>query len=117
MKHWRTTTAQKETKGPTANMSAGNKPMKGPPAGREALPASRIKLVLIYKRSAPRAASAARYARARQGRMQLKRCKGGRKKRPMIWCEKRFDNAKSCLEQISLLCLAVLCAFVTGVTF
>ena len=30
--------------------------------------------------------------------MQLKRCEGGRKKRPMIiWCEHRFDNAKSCL--------------------
>ena len=29
--------------------------------------------------------------------MQLKTCKGGRKKRPMIWCEQRFDNAKSCL--------------------
>ena len=43
--------------------------------------------------------------------MQLKTCEGGRKKRLMIWCEKRFDNAKSCLEQISLLCLAVLCAF------
>ena len=50
-----------------------------------------------YKGSAPRAADAARYARARQERMQLKACKGGRKKRPMIWCEQRFDNAKSCL--------------------
>ena len=53
-----------------------------------------------YKGSAPRAADAARYARARQGGMQLKTyqvCKGGRKKRPMIWCEQRFDNAKSCL--------------------
>ena len=29
--------------------------------------------------------------------MQLKTCEGGRKKRPMIWCEQRFDNAKSCL--------------------
>ena len=43
------------------------------------------------------------HARARQGRMQLKTyseyilCKGGRKGRPMIWCEQRFDNAKSCL--------------------
>ena len=26
----------------------------------------------------------------------LRACKGGRKKRPMIWCEQRFDNAKSC---------------------
>ena len=24
-------------------------------------------------------------------------CKGGGKKRPMIWCGQRFDNAKSCL--------------------
>ena len=52
---------------------------------------------ILYKGSALRAADAARYARARQGRMQLKTCKGGRKKRPMIWCEQRFDNAKSCL--------------------
>ena len=51
----------------------------------------------IYKGSAPRAADAARYARARQENMQLKTCEGGRKKRPMIWCEQRFDNAKSCL--------------------
>ena len=74
-------------------------------------------LYVLYKGSAPRAAGAARYARARQGRMQLKTCKGGRKKRPMIWCEQRFDNAKSCLEQIALLRSAVLCASVTGVTF
>ena len=50
-----------------------------------------------YKGSSPRAADAARYARGRQGRMQLKTLKGGRKKRPMNWCEQRFDNAKSCL--------------------
>ena len=55
------------------------------------------KNVTEYKGSAPRAADAARYARSRQGRMQLKTCKGGRKKRPMIWCEQRFDNAKRCL--------------------
>ena len=73
--------------------------------------------IYVYKGSAPRAADAARYARARQGRMQLETCKGGRKKRPMIWCEHRFDNAKSCLKQVALLCSAVLCAFVTGVTF
>ena len=73
-----------------------------------------------YKGSAPRAADAARYARARQGRMQLKTCIIGGRKRPMIWCEQLFNNAKkSCLEQIItlLLCSAVLCAFVTGVTF
>ena len=29
--------------------------------------------------------------------MQLKTCKGGRKKRPMFWCEQQFDNAKICL--------------------
>ena len=29
--------------------------------------------------------------------MQLNTCKGGIKKRPMIRCEQRFDNAKSCL--------------------
>ena len=29
--------------------------------------------------------------------MQLRTCKGGRKKRPTIFCEQRFDNAKSCL--------------------
>ena len=29
--------------------------------------------------------------------MQLKTCKGGRNNRPMIWCEQRFENAKSCL--------------------
>ena len=52
---------------------------------------------MLYKGSYPRAADAARYARARQERMQLKACNGGRKKRPMIWCEQRFDNAKSCL--------------------
>ena len=46
--------------------------------------------------SAPRAADAVRYARARQRRMQLKTCTGGGKKRPMIRCEQRFDNAKSC---------------------
>ena len=57
---------------------------------------------ILHKGCAPRAADAARYARARQGRMQLKTCKGGRKKRPIIWCEQRFDNAKSCLEQIAL---------------
>ena len=70
-----------------------------------------------YKGSPPRAADAARHTRARQGRMQLKICKGGRKKRHMIWCERRFDNAKSCIEQIALLCSAVLCGFVNGVTF
>ena len=31
-----------------------------------------INIISIYKGSAPRAADAARYARARQGRMQLK---------------------------------------------
>ena len=56
-------------------------------------------LVQVHKGSAPRAADAARYARARQGREQLliKRCKGGRKKGPMIWCGQRFYKAKSCL--------------------
>ena len=29
--------------------------------------------------------------------MQLKTCKGGKKKRLMFWCGQRFDNAKSCL--------------------
>ena len=51
----------------------------------------------IYKGSAPRAADVARYARARKGRMQLQTCKGGKMKRPMIWCEQRCDNGKSCL--------------------
>ena len=51
-----------------------------------------------YKGSAPRPADAALFARAREGRMQLPNtCKGGRKKRPMIWCEPRFDINKSCL--------------------
>ena len=51
----------------------------------------------IYKGSAPRAAEAARYVRARLKRMQLKTCKAGKKKRPMIWCEQRFDVMQSCL--------------------
>ena len=71
----------------------------------------------IYNGSAPRAADAACYGRAKQRRMHLQTCERGRKKRPMTWCEKRVDNAKSCLQQIALLCSAVLCAFVTGVTF
>ena len=54
-------------------------------------------IIYIYKGSVPRVADAARHARARRGRMQPKICKGSRKKRPMIWCEHRFDNAKSCL--------------------
>ena len=37
----------------------------------------------VYKGSAPRAADAARYARARK---TTTKCEGGRKKRPMIWC-------------------------------
>ena len=72
---------------------------------------------MLYKGSAARAADAARYARARQGRLQLISFKKGRKKRPMIGCEQRFDNANSCLDQIALFCSAVLCALVTGVTF
>ena len=64
----------------------------------------------VHKDSAPRAADAARYARARQGRMQLKTCEGGRKKRPTIWCEQRFDNAKSCLCRASCLVVVLSCA-------
>ena len=37
-------------------------------------------------------------------------CKGGRKKRPAIWCEQRFDNAKSCLCRANCPVAAVLCA-------
>ena len=66
-------------------------------------------MCITYKSPAPRAADAARYARARQGRMQLKTCKGGRKKRPMIWCEQRFDNAKSCLCRANCPVCAQLC--------
>ena len=66
----------------------------------------RAVLVYINTSSAPRAADAARYARARHGRMQLKTCKGGRKKRRTIWCEQWFDNAKSCLCRAN--CLVVL---------
>ena len=46
--------------------------------------------------SAPRAADAARYARARKNATET--FKGGRKKRPVIiWCEQGRDNAKRCL--------------------
>ena len=63
----------------------------------------------VYKGSAPRAADAARYARARQGRTQLKTCKGGKKKRPTIWCEQRFDKCQELLVQSKLPCCAQLC--------
>ena len=39
---------------------------------------------IIYKGSAPRAADAARYARARK--ILTNKCEGGSKKRPMILC-------------------------------
>ena len=69
--------------------------------------------VVIYKGSAPRAADAARYARARKN--ATKTCKGGRKRRPMIWCEQRIDNAKSCLCRAN--CRVLCCVLVGGVTF
>ena len=59
-----------------------------------------------YKGFARGRLDAARYARARQGRMQLKTCEGGRKKGPTIWRRQRFDNAKSCLCKAN--CLVVL---------
>ena len=53
------------------------------------------------KGSAPRAADAARYqtpATLAQGRIPgTTKCEEGRKKSPMIWCNYRFDNAKSYL--------------------
>ena len=73
--------------------------LRGAPAPQQYIHSSRYpyQCYLWYKGSAPRAADAARYARERQGTIPLKTCKGGRKKRPMIWCEQQFDNAKSCL--------------------
>ena len=62
-----------------------------------------------YKGSTPGAADAVRYARARNN------VKGGRKKRPMIWCEQRIDNAKSCLCRPN--CPVQCCVLVDGVTF
>ena len=65
--------------------------------------------VLSHKGSAPRAADAARYACAKK--KATKTCKGSRKKRPMIWCEQRIDNAESCLCRANCLVLSVLCAY------
>ena len=64
----------------------------------------------MYKGSAPRVAHAALYARARKFATEI--CKGSRKKRPMICCDKGIDNAKSLCRAINscpMLC-AVLCA-------
>ena len=58
----------------------------------------------MYKGSALWAADAARYAPARKN---TTKCEGGRKKRPMIWCEQRFDNAKSYTRKLIALCCAV----------
>ena len=52
----------------------------------------RVVLDGVYKGSAPRAADAAPYARARN---DTTKCEGARIKRPMIWCIQRFDDAKS----------------------
>ena len=43
-------------------------------------------ILVYYKGFARGRLDAARYARARQGRMQLKTCEGGRKKGPTVWC-------------------------------
>ena len=59
--------ARKQMKGPTAGPQAGNKTMRGPPAGREALPASRIELVLINSSIAKVSSVRYRYSRYRYG--------------------------------------------------
>ena len=66
----------------------------------------------MYKRSGPRAAAAARYARARKISTKYE---GGREKRPMILCNLQFDNAKSYLWLADCPVCAVL--FVGDVTF
>ena len=47
-----------------------------------------------------------------------KHVKGAERKRPMIWCEQQFNNAKSCLCRASRhVVLSCAVCFVTGVTF
>ena len=65
--------------------------------------------LIFYKGSAPRAADATRYARARQGRMQLKTYKGGREKRPMIWCEQQCQELLRANCPVVLSCAVCFC--------
>ena len=71
-------------------------------------------MVSTNKCSAPRAADTARYARASKN--ATKTCKGGRTKRPIIWCEQRIENAKSCLFSRAK-SLVLCCVLAGGVTF
>ena len=83
------------------------------PANQPSNPQSKRSTCTVYKGSAPRAADASRYARARKNATET--CKMGRKKRPMIWCEQQIDNAKSCL--CRAYCPVLCCVLVGGVTF
>ena len=80
-----------------------------------------IQQYLVYKRykgSAPRAADAARYARARQGRMQLKTdyVKGAEIRGPRLGANSDLIMPRAaCAEQIALLCSAVLCVLLLPV--
>ena len=66
----------------------------------------------MYKGSAQRAANAA--LSVRTGKDTTK-CEVGRNKRPMIWCNERYDNAKSYL--FRAVCPVLCCALVGNVTF
>ena len=70
-----------------------------------------IRCRILYKGSAPQAADAARYARARKNTTKCETGRRAEKRGPMIWCNSNLDNAKRYL-CCAVLCCAVLCCAV-----